>query len=116
MTGPEVPSYYELSIPFLLSIGLASAIIIIGAGTVAIRSRRGKSVSGYEAMVGEQGRVVGLEDGMVYAEIRGENWRVVCQEPLQVGDPVTVIGTQDLKLRVSRSTATNGETPAPVSG
>lgn len=115
MTGPEVPSYYELSIPFLVSIGLASAIIIIGAGTLAIRSRRGKSVSGYEAMVGEQGAVVGLEDGMVYAEIRGENWRVVCNEPLQVGDPVTVTGTQDLKLRVIRSTVINGDTPSPLS-
>ena len=115
MTGPEVPSYYELSIPFLVSIGLASAIIIIGAGTLAIRSRRGKSVSGYEAMVGEQGTVVGLEDGMVYAEIRGENWRVVCKEPLQVGDSVIVTGTQDLKLRVSRSTVTNGDTPSPLS-
>lgn len=115
MTGPDVPSYYELSIPFLVSIGLASAIIIIGAGTIAIRSRRAHTVSGHEAMVGEQGRVVGLEDGMVYAEIRGENWRVVCNEPLHVGDAVTVTGTQGLKLRVRRATVSNGDAAAPLS-
>lgn len=102
MTGPDVPSYYELSIPFLVSIGLASAVIIIGAGTLAVRTRRGRSVSGSESMVGESGTVVGLEDGMAYAEVRGENWRVICNEPLHIGDRVTVLGTQGLKLRVAR--------------
>ena len=115
MTGPDMPSYYELSIPFLVSIGVASAIIIIGAGTIAIRSKRGKSVSGYEAMVGEAGRVVGLEDSLIYAEIRGENWRVICDETLHVGDEIVVVGTQDLKLRVSRVAAANGQTPPPLS-
>ena len=113
MTGPDVPSYYELSIPFLIALAAASALIIVGAGTVALRSRRNKVVSGYEAMVGDQGRVVGLEDGMVYAEIRGENWRVVCDEPLQVGDQVRVVGTKDLKLRVTRVAETHsGATPS----
>ena len=116
MTGPDMPDYYELSIPFLVSIGLASAVIIIGAGTAAVRSRRGASVSGYEAMVGEEGRVVGMEDGMIYAEIRGENWRVVCNEPLHIGDHVSVTGTQDLKLRVSRlAAAVEGNARPPVS-
>ena len=115
MTGPDVPSYYELSIPFLVSIGLASAVIIIGAGTVAVRSRRGKSVSGYEAMVGEQGRVVKLEGPLIYAEIRGESWRVICNEPLQTGDEIVVTGTQDLKLRVRRVATVNSETPPPLS-
>ena len=104
MTGPEAPEYYKLSIPFLVSIGIASAVIIIGAGTAAIRSRRGKSVSGHEGMLGQEGTVVGMEGGMIYAEIRGENWRVVCKEPLSIGDRVSVIGIEDLKLRVTRST------------
>src|SRR5690554_3584951 len=103
MTGPDVPKYYELSIPFLIAIGLASAIIIIGAGTAALRSRRGRSVSGYEGMLGQEGTVVGMEGGMIYAEIRGENWRVVCNEPLRIGDRVSVTGVEDLKLRVNRS-------------
>lgn len=102
MTGPEVPRYYELSILFLVSIGIASAIIIIGAGTAAVRSRRGASVTGHAAMVGEQGKVVGVQDGMIYAEVRGENWRVVSNEPLQVGDAVRVVATQGLQLRVAR--------------
>lgn len=115
MTGPDVPSYYELSIPFLLSFGLASAIIIIGAGTAAIRSRRGRSVSGYDAMLGAEGRVVGIEDGMIYAEIQGENWRVVCDQALQPGDLVTVTGTQDLKLCVRPGAASLHHTTHPQS-
>ena len=106
MTGPEVPSYYELSIPFLVALALASALIIIGAGTVALRSRRNRPVSGHDSMVGEYGQIVGIDDGMVYAEIRGENWRVVCEESLQIGDRVRVIATQDLKLRVVRAVET----------
>ncbi|HLU00851.1 MAG TPA: nodulation protein NfeD [Burkholderiaceae bacterium] len=102
MTGPDVPNYYELSIPFLVSVGLASAVIIIGAGTVAIRSRRSKTVTGREAMVGARGRVVGLDGRVVYAEIHGENWRVICDEPLELGDEVMVTAAQDLKLRVQR--------------
>lgn len=102
MTGPDVPKLYELSIPFLVSVGLASALIIIGAGTVAIRSRRGRPVSGHESMLDEQGTVVGLEGGMVYAEIRGENWRVVCPDALRVGDRIRVTGTHGLQLLVQR--------------
>ena len=113
MTGPNVPSYYELSVPFLISLAAASAIIIVGAGTVALRSRRNKVVSGYEAMIGDQGTVVGLDGGMVYAEIRGENWRVICDEALQVGDRVRVVGTKDLKLRVTRVAENHsGATPS----
>lgn len=115
MTGPEVPEAYELSIPFLVSLGLASAIIIIGAGTAAVRSRRGRSVSGHEAMLGAQGTVVGIEDGMIYAEIRGENWRVVCSEPLRPGDRVSVTGTQGLQLRVNRVHSFEGNHQPPVS-
>lgn len=113
MTGPDVPKYYELSIPFLLSIGLASALIIIGAGTLAIRTRRGRSVSGHESMLEERGTIVGKEDGMVYAEIRGENWRVESPEPLQVGDRIRVTGTQGLKLQVRRvASMDNNATPS----
>lgn len=115
MTGPDVPSYYELSIPFLVSVGLASAVILIGAGTVAVRSRRGRSVIGHEAMLGEHGRVVGMEGGVVYAEIRGENWRVMCKEPLQLGDEIVVTGSQDLKLRVERSRSVESDTSSPQS-
>lgn len=114
MTGPDVPKYYELSIPFLVSIGLASAVLIIGAGTVALRIRRGRPVSGHETMVGQSGTIVGIEDGMVYAEVRGENWRVLCNEPLQLGDHITVTGTHGLKLRVRRSAREAGAGP-PVS-
>ncbi|MFA7669013.1 MAG: nodulation protein NfeD [Burkholderiaceae bacterium] len=102
MTGPDVPKYYELSIPFLISMGLASAAIIIGTGTLALRSRKVATVSGHEAMLGEQGTVVGTEGGMVYAEIGGENWRVACSEALQPGDQVSVTGIDGLKLRVDR--------------
>lgn len=115
MTGPDVPNYYELSIPFLVSVGLASAVIIIGAGTVAIRSRRNKSVIGREAMVGERGRVVGMEGRVVYAEIRGENWRVICGEPLQLGDEVIVTAAQDLKLRVEKVVKADAGTTRPQS-
>ena len=114
MTGPEVPSYYELSIPFLVALALASALIIIGAGTVALRSRKSKVVSGHQAMVGEYGHIVGIDDGMVYAEIRGENWRVVCDEPLQPGDRVRVTATQDLKLRVVPAVETGHPTVPSV--
>ena len=102
MTGPDLPAYYELSIPFLVSIGLASAAIIIGAGTVAIRSRRNARVIGHETMVGEVGRVVEIQGNTVYAEVRGENWRVDSVDPLQLGDQIRVTATHGLQLKVER--------------
>jgi len=57
-----------------------------------------------------------MEDGMIYAEIRGENWRVVSSEPLSVGDRVSVTGTRGLKLRVKRiEAAHDGEPPVAAS-
>lgn len=103
MTGPDVSGYYELSVPFLIAVGLASVLVIIGAGTLALRTRRGRVLSGHEAMLNERGTVVGVEDGMVYAEIRGENWRVESTEPLRLGDRIQVTGTQGLTLEVRRT-------------
>src|SRR5690606_12479798 len=107
--------FYELSIPLLVSVGLASAVIIIGAGTIAIRSRRAKSVSGVQTLVGAKGRVVGLDGKLIYAEIRGESWRAISDSSLKIGDEVVVTDVQELKLRVKPTDKANGTPPPLVS-
>lgn len=94
---------FDLSIPFLIGVAIASAAIIMLIGTMAARSRNLKVVSGKEEMLGMEGVVASVVEGLVYADVRGESWRVRCNEPLLPGDRVRVVAMDGLILQVTRA-------------
>lgn len=99
LTDTGIPGY-DLSLPFLIGLALASSLLIMLAGTLAARAHKQKVVTGVEAMIGQEGLVSAQENGVMYASIRGERWQVSADEPLAPGDYVRVNAVHDLTLHV----------------
>lgn len=99
LTDTGIPGF-DLSIPFLIGLAVVSAGLIMAIGTVAARVHKRAVVSGREDMQGALGVVTSRKDGMIYADVRGESWRVMCDEPLSPGDQVKVVALEGLILQV----------------
>lgn len=84
LVDADVPGM-EVSLAFILPLAIASALVLAGIGSFALRARRRPVVSGAEAMVG--GTAVALEDfereGWVLAS--GERWQARSATPMKRG-------------------------------
>jgi membrane-bound serine protease (ClpP class) len=94
-----IPGY---GIPYSLIAGLAvaSALFLIVAAGVVVKSRKRAVVSGREEMIGSSGEVVEASGPEGWARIHGELWRVHAPVPLAQGQRVRVAGMQGLMLEV----------------
>ena len=107
----------ELSINWGTAIGvtLPLAAITVFLLQLAVRSFRVKVVTGRRGMIGE----VGVAKTNVHAKgrvfVHGEWWNASSEMPIRSGEPVQVVGVDDLKLRVKPQSdqAPAAESPAP---
>jgi membrane-bound serine protease (ClpP class) len=93
----EVPG---LGIPAaaIVTMAAASAALIFGVGGLALRARRRPVVSGREDLIGAAGTIIAADADGVWAEVRGERWRIRCDAPLAVGDRVRIAAVDGLTL------------------
>ncbi|MEB2399044.1 MAG: nodulation protein NfeD [Alcaligenaceae bacterium] len=103
----DIPGY-DLTLPFLAGVALTGLGMILATGWLAARVRRQRVVSGEEQMPGLPGVVTAVGEGTIYAEVRGENWRVACAQPLRVGDRIRVLAIDGLLLTVERVSGPGG--------
>jgi membrane-bound serine protease (ClpP class) len=95
----EVPGF-GIPVAAVVTVALASAVLIFAVGGFALRARKRPVVSGRESMVGTTGRVVAADADGVWAEVQGERWRVRSDAPLAPGDRVRVTAVDGLTLTV----------------
>jgi membrane-bound serine protease (ClpP class) len=84
----------------VLGFAAASALLLIGVATMALRARRRPVVSGGETMIGSVGEVLEDFDGEGWARVQGETWRVQSPAPLKAGQRVSVAAMDGLVLKV----------------
>ena len=101
LTDTNVPGF-DVSVPFLVGTAIVGVVLLILLGAMASRAHRKRVVSGREEMLGLRGEVTSIEHDVVYADVRGERWRVESSVPLAVHDTVRVVAIDGLKLRVDR--------------
>lgn len=82
----------------VVTVAVASALLIFAVGGFALRARRRPVVSGRESMVGAAGTVVAVDADAVWAEVQGERWRIRSDAPLAPGDRVRVTAVDGLTL------------------
>src|SRR5690625_20617 len=99
LTDTGIPGY-DVSLPFIVGMAVASALLLTLAGTMVARSRKQTVTTGANAMVGLVGVVTHQADGVVYAQVRGEQWRVVSSKALTPGDRIRVTAVEGLTLHV----------------
>jgi len=93
-------SSYELSIWMIAAAALVSALFIMGAMGLLIRSLRRKVVSGAEEMIGSIGRTLEDFEGEGRVFVHGETWRCRSNQVLHAGDSVRVVNREGLLLEV----------------
>lgn len=95
----DVPGM-QVSLAFVVPLATVSALVLGGAGALALRAWRRPTVSGVEAMIGAT--AVALEDfeseGWVRAS--GERWRARSTAPLAVGERARIVAVDGLILAV----------------
>jgi membrane-bound serine protease (ClpP class) len=126
----KVTSYGLLSLAGLISLTLGSVmlfedvgvslrlmmptIVLIGAFFVgvaylAFRAYRRKPKGGMEGLLGELGVVEERIDpvGLVFAH--GEYWKATCDEVVEEGEKVEIVGARGLELRVKKQKESQGK-------
>jgi membrane-bound serine protease (ClpP class) len=95
----ELPGF-GIPLALIVTIAVASALVLGLVGGMALRARQRVRVSGDDALIGSAGEV--LEDAATegWARVHGESWRVQSPTPLQRGQKVRVLARNGLVLRV----------------
>ncbi|MDQ2694626.1 MAG: nodulation protein NfeD [Pseudomonadota bacterium] len=91
---------FEVPLALVAGFALASAALFIGLGTLWMRQRRHRVVTGREELLDAAG--VALEDftGRGWVRVHGERWKAHSSRPLSKGQRLRVVGRDGLTLRV----------------
>ena len=91
---------YGVPIALIGGFAVASALFLITAATLLLRSRKRPVVSGAEEMVGSTGEVLEDLEREGWARVHSERWRVRSAAPLKAGQRVRVRAIDGLVLDV----------------
>ncbi|CAM3616770.1 Membrane-bound protease [Pseudomonas reidholzensis] len=104
----EAPGY-GIPLPLIVTLAIASALLLGGVLGMAIRARRRALVSGDAGLVGSLVTVTQVTADNPFCgsvQAQGEHWQVQCATPLQPGQPVRVIARHGVWLEVSATAPT----------
>ncbi len=91
---------FGVPLALILALAASSALLVFGAGGMALRARRRRVVSGAEDMIGMAATVLSLDGSDAWAELNGERWKVRSAAALSAGQRVRVSGVRGLTLEV----------------
>src|SRR5690606_25443461 len=92
---------FDLYWPIIAGLAVASLGFTLLVGRLALVSRRGRSVSGTEAMMGRTVVVTDWAGEHGHVIVDGERWNAVAGAPLAAGQRARIIGVAGLTLSVS---------------
>ena len=99
LVDTDTPAY-EVSLPLVAGVAVASLGMTFLIGRLALRSRRAPVVSGVDALIGRRVQVLSWNGAQGYVMAEGERWRAQGPAGLAAGDPVVIESAQGLTLRV----------------
>lgn len=99
----DIPAF-QISFAVVGAISTVTALLMIFVIRTALRQRKQGPVSGLDALIGKEARVVAdfSKQGKVFTE--GETWSATTDVPLTQDDKVVVRGVDGLTLKVERIT------------
>ena len=91
---------YGISLPLVLTVGIASAFLMVLIIGMALKSQRRPVVSGKEELLGARGLVLEDFSGEGRVRVHGEVWAARCDLPLHRNQSVRIAGRDGLVLKV----------------
>ncbi len=95
----ELPGY-GIPLGLIVAIAVVSALLIATVVGIVLKTRQRAVVSGSADLIGSVAEVVEATQSETWVQLRGENWRVISQTPLQASQKVRVIARNGLVLEV----------------
>lgn len=95
----DVPGL-QISMAFIVPLAAVSALVLGGAGALALRARRRPSVAGVEAMIGTTAVALEAFEDEGWVRAGGECWWAQSSVPVASGDRVRIAAVEGLLLRV----------------
>ncbi len=95
----DVPGV-QISLAFVVPLAAVSALVLGGAGTLALRARRRPAVAGVEAMVGATAVALEAFDQEGWVQAFGERWRARSAAPMASGERARIVAVDGLLLVV----------------
>ena len=104
LVDTEAPGF-GVSLPLLVGVASLSLLLTLATVRLALKTRRLRSPSGAEGLVGRSARVLDWDgaEGHVHAE--GERWQAGSMERLQPGQVVQIHAVLGLQLQVASTSA-----------
>ncbi|WYX29970.1 NfeD family protein [Achromobacter denitrificans] len=99
LVDTDMPAY-EVSLPLVAGVAVASLGMTFLIGRLALRSRRAPIVSGVEALIGQRAKVLSWTGAQGYVAAAGERWRATGPTGLAAGDTAVIESAQGVTLRV----------------
>jgi membrane-bound serine protease (ClpP class) len=101
MMTREIPGV-AVSLPLIISVVLAVAVIILFLGRLAVKAQAQRPATGAEGLIGTEGRAreALAPDAAGYIDVHGEMWRARSHTPVAAGAPVRVVAVDSLTLTV----------------
>ncbi|MEO8600084.1 MAG: nodulation protein NfeD [bacterium] len=91
---------FGIPIALIAAIAAVSALLLAAMAGIVLKTRRRAVVSGSGDLIGSVAEVVEATQSETWVQLRGENWHVVSDTPLQVAQKVRVIARNGLVLEV----------------
>lgn len=99
---------YAMPLTFVVTLALASALIVFLIVAMAAKARLRPVVSGSEYIIGAEGVVLDDTQAEGWAHVQGARWRIVSRVPLVRGQKVRVTRIDGLTLSVEPETEHSG--------
>lgn len=111
LVDTDAPAY-EVSLPLVTGVAVASLGMTFLIARLALRSRRAPIVSGAEALIGQRIKVLSWEGEQGHVAAAGERWRAVGPADLTPGDTVVIAAVHGVTLHVLADTPLRPSEPA----
>ena len=103
LVDTDAPAY-EVSLPLVAGVAVASLGMTFLIARLALRSRRAPIVSGAEALIGQRIKVLSWNGEQGHVAAAGERWRAVGPAGLAAGDTVVITAVHGVTLHVRADT------------
>jgi membrane-bound serine protease (ClpP class) len=103
--SPGVPEFQRVSVPLVISTGIAIGLLFLAILVFALRALRRPVSSGAESFVGKMGTVTGWSEAGGQVQLQSELWsaeKADEADKIRKGDKVEVVEVKGLRLKVRK--------------
>jgi len=105
MINAEMTHFYGLSLQSVIALGTLLFFSFALFGYFMMKSFQKKITTGIEYMEGQKAEVKNWSGKKGHIVFEGEDWRATCEQPLNMGDIVTITGYNKMTLTVDKTKA-----------